>query len=482
MNYTLTENGAPQLATSGHASLDLFSRIGGMRQKNSEVIVAEFIKAFNEDPKLAMQVTYWARAARDGAGERRVFHTILQFFATVQPDFIASNAKTLAEIGYWKDLVPYFSIDGVLATYKNAVLAKDNLACKWAPRKGDDAKMLKQVLDMTWSQYRHYLKENSATVEQQMAAKQFADIKYSSVPGAAMRKYKKSYGKRDGERFEQWKGDKSQKAAVSSSYPHDIYPLVCGSGYYGNSAGTDEALGEKQWASLPNYITEGERILPMCDVSGSMQTPAADNVTAMQVCISLGLYIAERGIGPYKDAMLTFSSNPAFIRVKESMSLREKFNFIRQANWDMSTDFAKAYRLILDTAKTFSLSRDQMPTMLLVFSDMQFDRCVRNGEQTALENLRKEFFDAGYIMPKVVFWNLRASDANGSPAQHDDKEVALVSGFNPVLMKALLQGEDFTPMGVMHNALKPIVLDYTHLSVNGIIVEAGGSEAPGILD
>jgi len=478
MKYSLTENGASQLVSSGFATLNLFSRIGAMRQANASAIISEFIRAFNENPKVATQIAYWARAARDGAGERRVFHTILQFLCTVQPDFVASNAKMLAGIGYWKDLVPYFHIDGVLATFKDAVQSKDALACKWAPRKGEPAKQLKQALDMTWSQYRHFLKEHSATVEQQMAAKKFSEIKYSSVPGAALRKYKKSYGKQDGERFEEWKNDKTQKASVSSSYPHDIYTLVCGNGY---GIGSDEALGEKQWASLPNYMEEGERVLPMCDVSGSMMTPAAKDVSAMQVCISLGLYVAERGIGPYKDAILTFSGNPSFVRVNDKMSLRDKFRLIHRSNWDRNTDFAKAYRLILDTAKTFQLSREQMPTMLLVLSDMQFDSCVRNGSQSALENLRQEFFEAGYVMPKVVFWNLCASDAMGVPATHDDKEVALVSGFNPVLMKALLNGEDFTPVGIMEKALEPIVLDYTHLTANGIAIELS-SEAPGILD
>ncbi len=66
-------------------------------------------------------------------------------------------------------------------------------------------------------------------------------------------------------------------------------------------------------------------------------------------------------------------------------------------------------------------------------------------------------------MPKVVFWNLRASQCEGSPARSDDTDVAMVSGFNPVLMKAILNCEDFNPMEVMFKALDDIDVNITNL-------------------
>ena len=78
-------------------------------------------------------------------------------------------------------------------------------------------------------------------------------------------------------------------------------------------------------------------------------------------------------------------------------------------------------------------------------------------------NIRKLFKEAGYEMPKVVFWNLRASQCEGSPARSDDTDVAMVSGFNPVLMKAILNCEDFNPMEVMFQALEDIDVNVTGL-------------------
>ena len=66
-------------------------------------------------------------------------------------------------------------------------------------------------------------------------------------------------------------------------------------------------------------------------------------------------------------------------------------------------------------------------------------------------------------MPKVVFWNLRTSHCEGSPAHSYDTDVAMVSGFNPVLMKAILNCEEFNPMEVMFEALKDIDVNVTGL-------------------
>jgi hypothetical protein len=472
--YTQTENSANQYASSGTACLDLFSRIGGMRNTSPEAVLLEYAVAYREDPELATRILFWARAAREGAGERRVFHAVLSNLAELSPDFVADNAKVIAELGYFKDLVPYFHIDGVAAFYASAVKEKDRLACKWAPRKGDAAKLLKQAIGFTWAEYRKWLKEHSETVEQAMAAKQFDDIAYSHVPGQALRKYRKAFDRHDGERFEAWKNDKSQTAAVSASYPHDVYKVVM----------QDAALGQKQWDNLPNFLEEGEeRILSMCDVSGSMNT--GNDPSPMDVSVALGLYLAERAPGQFKNSLMTFSANPTLIRLDENMSLLDKFMKIRSAPWGMNTDFAKAYGLILDTAKTFGLAQAQMPTMLLVLSDMQFDRSYASSwgekvEKPHLEEIAHLFEEAGYKMPKLVFWNLRASAGRGAPAQASDPNVAMVSGFSPVLMKAILSGVDFTPVGVMMQALEPIKVVSDNLPQAPPELDSSGHDRDGV--
>ena len=135
MNYTTTTNGAITNQTSGKECLDLFQRIGNMRWEDRLHILQEFKKAYKENKELATQVAFWARAARIGAGERKTFHTILSEIGETSPDFISDNAKTIAELGYWKDLIEYFHIPKVISVFAQAIREKDRLACKWAPRK-----------------------------------------------------------------------------------------------------------------------------------------------------------------------------------------------------------------------------------------------------------------------------------------------------------------------------------------------------------
>ena len=448
MNYTTTTNGAVQHSTSNDECVDLFSKIGSMRHWSRNGVLEYFERAFEHNPELTARITYWARAARAGSGERKTFYTILDEIARTSPDFISDNARTLAQIGYWKDLIGYCDIPGVLSVFAQAIKDGDRLANKWAPRKGEVAKMLRDELGYTNKEYRKWLKKHSDTVETLMSEKDWNEIKYSSVPGSAMRKYSKAYNRNDSQRFEDWKNDSNSKASVSATYPHQIFGVM----------EKDEQLAEKMWRDLPDFIETDEVILPMIDVSGSMFG------MPLQVAISLGMYLAEKNKSSFVNTFLTFSENPQLVTIDSSKSLAEKFQSINNTDWGMNTDFEKAYRKILELATKHDVDPDSMPTMILVLSDMQFDESQRHsgGEwKTHFSWMEDEFKEAGYKMPKIVFWDLYAQP--GQPAQCSDENVAMISGFSPAIMKAVLNAEEFNPIDVMLEALEPIKLDYTNL-------------------
>ena len=446
MNYTTTTNGAITNETSTNQCLDLFQRIGNMRHHDRLRILEDFETAYQEDKELATQVLFWARAARIGSGERKTFHTILSEIGKTSPDFISDNAKTIAELGYWKDLVPYLHIPSVVAVFAQAIRDKDRLACKWAPRK---CAVLRDELNMTNKEYRKWLKKHSETIEQTMSMRKWGEVVYSSVPGAAMRKYRGAFGRNDFDRFDEWKNDKTSKASVSATYPHEV--LQC----------DDDSLAEKLWNNLPDLLSDSdENILPMIDVSGSMfGQPLA-------VATSLGMYLAERTKGEFRDMFLTFSENPELVKLQGD-SVMERLRNISQADWGMSTDFTKAYQHILDVAVKHDVVPESMPTMLLVLSDMQFNDSQRGGcwgtnePMTHFGHMKEEYEKAGYKLPKIVFWNLDAHF--GTPAQCDDDSVAMVSGFSPSIMKAVLNAEEFNPISVMMEALKDIKPDCNNL-------------------
>jgi len=449
MNYTTTTNGAVQHSTSNDVCVDLFSKIGSMRHWDRNSVLEYFEKAFEHNPELATRITYWARAARAGSGERKTFYTILDEIARISPTFISDNARTLAQIGYWKDLIGYCDIPGVLSAFAQAIKDGDRLANKWAPRKGDIAKRLRDELGYTNKEYRKWLKKHSDTVETKMSNNEWDGIKYSSVPGSAMRRYSRAYNRNDSQRFEDWKNDDTTKASVSATYPHQIF----------NVMEQDEKLAEKMWRDLPDFIETEEIILPMIDVSGSMFG------TPLQVAISLGMYLAERNKSQFVNTFLTFSENPQLVRIPSNpgVTLAEKFKGINNADWGMNTNFEKAYKTILDLATRRNVDPKSMPTMLLVLSDMQFDESQNSGGEwkTHFSWMEEEFENAGYKFPKIVFWDLYAQP--GEPAECSDENVAMISGFSPAIMKAVLNAEEFNPIDVMLEALEPIKLDYTNL-------------------
>ena len=439
MNYTTTTNGAVTNSTSGKECLDLFQRIGNMRHSDRLNILEDFEKAYQDDKELATQVLFWARAARVGSGERKTFHTILREIGKTSPDFISDNARTIADLGYWKDLIEYFHIPKVISVFAQAIREKDRLACKWAPRK---CAVLRDELGFTNREYRKWLKRYSETVEQTMSEGEWSEVNYSSVPGSAMRKYSGAFTKQDSKRFDEWKEDKTTKASVSATYPHEV--LAC----------DDDKLAEKLWDNLPDLLSESEEnILPMIDVSGSMfGQPLA-------VAMSLGMYLSERTKGEFRDLFLTFSEHPELVRL-EGDSVAERLRNISQADWGMNTDFGKAFEHILRVAKKHNVLPDSMPTMLLVLSDMQFDES-QGRTDTHFSWMEEEFEKAGYKLPKIVFWNLDAHF--GTPARCSDDSVAMVSGFSPSIMKAVLNAEEFNPVSVMLEALKDIKVDFTNL-------------------
>jgi len=448
MTYTTTSNGALQHETSGNKCLDLFSVIGNLRNCSRTDILKRFEDAFNENPKLATQVAHWARAARQGSGERNTFYIILDEIAKCSPEFITDNAITLAELGYYKDLLRYFNIPGVVSAFARSIKSKDRLANKWAPRKGVNARKLRDELQFTNKEYRKWIGKYSDTVEDKMSSKLFNDINYSSVPGGAMRKYKEAFMKRDLGRFDEWKNDKNTTAAVSATYPHQIMEVAAG----------DEALADKMWNSLEDFVTEGENILPMIDTSGSMIG------TPLQVAISLGMYLAEKNKSEFKDTFLTFSESPQLVRLAGD-TVKERMGNISQADWGMNTDFTKAYDLILQSAITYNVDKKSMPTMLLVLSDMQFDESQDSWNTRVptvhFDDIKDKFNKSGYEMPKLVFWNL--DQYSGTQATNTEDGVCMVSGFSPSIMKAILGSEDFNPMSVMMEALTFIDLDFTNL-------------------
>jgi len=281
-----------------------------------------------------------------------------------------------------------------------------------------------------------------------MCAKTWDEINFAHVPSVAAARYNAAFVRNAAEKYNEYKQSLVKgetKINAAAIFPHDVIRAAKGD--------SDHDIIDAQWNTLPNYLGEKSTdILIMSDVSGSMCKPVSGSVTALDISIALGLYVSERQVGPFKNLVLTFTSEPMFHHV-QGHNIVERIRDLGAAAWGMSTDIGKAFECILKTAKDNRVQAEDMPKILLVLSDMEFDVATKN--TTHFKNLQHLYNEAGYELPRVVFWNLNSRTKN-APVRCDQNGTALISGFSPSIMKSILSAEEFTPMSIM---LKTVMVD-----------------------
>lgn len=451
-----TTNGMRAVKSTANACVDLFFKIGASRGKD---ITKDFVAAYAENPEVALRIAQWARDVRGGAGERELFRSILKHLDKHQPDAAAKLLMKVPEIGRWDDIFVVEANKALAYTMLgDALRARNGLAAKWTPRKGDVAVEIRKFFGMSPKFYRKSLVELTKVVETQMCAKEWDEINFSHVPSVAAARYKKAFFRNTPEYAKYVaalvKGDNPKvKVNAGAVFPYDVLKGVIGS-YRSNFNKTETDLLQKQWEALENFVGDAN-VLPLVDVSGSMSCRAGgagsqSATTCMDVAVSLGLYLADKNVGKFKDTFLTFSGSPELLHLKGNIV--EKCQQMTSSNWGMNTDLVKAMDKILSVAKQGGVPQEEMPEMLLILSDMQFDQCARF-DDSAMKMIARKFEDAGYELPKIVFWNLNAHD--NAPVKYDTRGVALVSGFSPAIMAAVLGGDpdQFTPEAMMLKAV-----------------------------
>lgn len=439
-----TANGMRAHAGSGSALVDLFYKIGASRGKN---ITAEFESAFQADQDIAIKIALWARDVRGGAGERQLFRDILVHMEKHHPALLEQVIPVIPEFGRFDDLLVFNTIKfkeiafGVIA---RALQDQNQLCAKWLPREkssnGKVATELREFMKLTPKQYRKMLVGLTNVVEQKMCAQDWDSIEFGKLPSLASSRYSKAFAKNAADAYLAYKQrlvagtDKVNAAAV---YPHDIIKSM--------RMGGDVTVAEAQWNALPNYIGNAN-VMALVDVSGSMSCPVGGNpnLLCIDVATALGVYCADKNTGVFKDTFMTFSAKPEAMVLKGSLS--QKLAQMNASEWGMNTNLHAAFEEILRIAVDGNVSQEDMPATLVIFSDMQFDACVKHDDR-AIDMIRRKYESRGYAMPKVVFWNL---DSYGNvPVKFNEQGTALVSGFSPSVMKAILSGAEMTPEAIM---------------------------------
>ena len=475
-NVSVTENGAIGFKTTGKKLLDLNFKLSSLRNMSNIEIWQNFMLAYAENPVLAVIWLFFARDVRGGCGERRVFREIFARLSYENPDLMAKLVHLIPFYGRWDDVIElYFSdipcvvrdavFDLISKQIQSDILCANtnqpvSLLGKWMPslstssrESRNRAEALRTALQWTPKQYRKNLtglRKQIKVVEQQMSANQWGSIDYEAVPSRAAMNYRDAFSRHDGSRYSEYlESVRNGDAKINSGvlFPYDIVHA------YRNS-NLNRTL-EEQWKALPNTVPSNQSTLVIVDGSGSMfSTVGRTSVSCHDVARSLAIYFAEKIHGPLHNTFITFSANPRIISFPDNLSLCAKLNIIKQYDECSNTNIEKTFDLLLNTAVKHRFAQEDIPANLLIVSDMEFDIAVdRAGcdwewadnvhgpvDQTLFDSIRERWEEAGYKLPRLVFWNV-CSRTGTIPLQNNDLGVALVSGFSPNIADMVMSAE-----------------------------------------
>lgn len=453
---TYTENGAVTYCSTQSHCLDLFATVGALRRESDEEITGRFLRAYAENPDLAMKTLFYARDVRGGVGERRVFRTTLRWLAVNEPRSVQKNIPYIAEYGRYDDLLALLGtpcepetmahIKEQLAADR-AALEEDrpvSLLAKWLPSVNASnaetvrqAKRIARALGMHDAEYRKTLSALRAKIqiiENNLREKDYT-FDYAKQPAKAMFKYRKAFVRHDGERYAVFMGrvaEGTERLNTGALAPYEIIKPFVG----GAAVGEEERRAiDATWRAQEDF-TGGENALVVIDGSGSMY--GGGEPLPAEVALSLGIYYAQRNTGRFHNHFITFSENPRLVEIK-GRDICEQVRYCRQFNEVANTNIQRVFELILNTAVKNRVPQKDMPAKLYIISDMEFDWCVADGSLTNFEYAQKLFARHGYRLPEVVFWNV-ASRNQQQPVRMNDAGVALVSGCSPRVFSMLKTG------------------------------------------
>ena len=468
LNRTYTENGAVTLESSGSDCLDLFGTAGALRKASDEEIRVRFLRAWAEDPDLAMKILFFARDIRGGLGERRFFRVILQDLARTRAASVRKNLALIPEYGRWDDLLALMdtpceadALDLIRTQLTADLLAQKNhenvsLLAKWLPSVNTSnaaqcalGRRIAKACGMTEREYRKALsalRREIRILENHLRERDYT-FDYEKQPSRALFKYRRAFLRSDRERYQAFLA--AAQRGEAKLHADNIYPYELAEAYFSGRARSEEELAalNASWEALPDF-GNGENALAVVDTSGSMY--CAMQPRPASVAFALGLYFAERNHGVFADHFITFSYRPQLIQVKGA-TFTERLRYASSYNEVADTDLEAVFRVILQTAVKHHIPQADMPAKLVIISDMEFNSCVNNASMSNFENARAMYEAAGYRLPQLVFWNV-ASRNRQQPVQMHETGTALVSGCTPRLF-AMTAGEIMDPYRLMMEVL-----------------------------
>ena len=377
---------------------------------------------------------------------------------------VKKNIQFIAEYGRYDDLLVLMDTpcESAMLNCLQKQLQQDiasmeanqdvSLLGKWLPSINTSnakavmyAKRIAKAFGMTEAAYRKLLTSLRARIriiENNLRKKDYT-FDYEKQPSRALLKYHKAFLRNDKTRYKSFlsaveSGEKKLHADHVAPYelvaPYlDVHRT---NGCFMKRISLEEkATLNATWASLPDF-GNSENALAVIDTSGSMYF--GGEPLPASVALSLGLYFAEHNKGTFRNHFIEFSAKPQLIEIKGE-TFADRLRYVATFNEVGNTNLEAVFDLILNAAVKHHVPQDELPTKLIIISDMEFDMCVQDASAINFQNAQQKFISNGYVLPLIIFWNV-ANRNHQQPVTQNDQGVILISGAEPRVFSMVADG------------------------------------------
>ena len=467
---SLTENLGVAYESSGKYLVDFMFKLSQYRSMTEEEIKNDFTRVAFEDFRTAVKFIFYVGDVRGGLGERKVFRACFDWLVENKPEVACALLELIPEYTRWDNLSRLVACKNKKISNKSAnIIAKQlvkdykamqlnhpiSLCAKWMPSINASSKETTRLaniicnkLELSKKKYRTLLSSLRAylnVTEVAMSANNWSEIDYSAVPSKANVLYGDAFLRHDYARrsnFLDSLKNGEEKINASVLQPHEIVRKYYEKGYSRYLKNVDVTL-EELWKALPNVNIYDSLVVR--DGSGSMTCRLGTGVTTcLDVATAIAIYCSEHNSSVWKDKFITFSHNPKFVNLSGCFTLRDKLMMCNRETECSNTDIAKTMRLVLKTAVDNKLTQEELPENIIIISDMQFDSYRYgsfNWSKTVFEKISEDFENAGYKLPRIVFWNVASRSSDTIPIQNNDNGLVLCSGFSTNILRMVMSGE-----------------------------------------
>lgn len=504
-----TQNGAASYATTGSAIVDQFGKAGSYRDRNITEVFADQSAAYAENPLYGLRLPFYLRMVsrkvkgfeensttekiQNGQGAKDESFKRFLWLAKYQPEVFYKNLWVLPLVGCWKDLWKLMVMDDSLdktkffeviqmgiesdsqrelvKKYLPRIRSNQKVHTDWAIKSNKLAKDFCKYAGWTYQVYKEFKSTGKAHEFQRIISeKRYDDLKWNTIPGKALFKLVTSTKE----------NPFLERHNLIKSYSNwlETQPTVKFNGYayeLGHKISSEahklplykKITLDKQFDELIRLGKENNggikgNVWCAIDTSGSMNARIGNSdITAYDVCVSLGIYFSNLNEGAFHDHVIMFDDNSKIKKLKGSFT--DKWLQIKTSEtaWG-STNFQSVINEIVRVRMQHpNIPLSDYPTTLLVVSDMQFNpsnrgysyysfdynkkenkAAIDTNYEVAMAKLRKVFPLAFVNDFRIIWWNVNGSYGNDMPSTLDDRNTYFFSGFDGSIITLLLGGEE----------------------------------------